>query len=308
MNKKIQEKLNSLSQIKLSNDAKRRGFDILMQKLDEHNINLSSCKQNEKKLNLQVVGSLFKSKFIYGAAIGLLILVGGGYIRAQINNSLPHNESLYTVKRALEKAQITLSFSSEKKAQTIVGFLDKRAKEINKILEKSDESDENVVQKVEKAIETTKDDVENIKKYLDERDNNKIQDAAREKALEFQIVLENIAEKLPQEVEEKLKKELDNLNKELDDIIVKDKEEAEEANDNTNTEIEEDSQVIEGDFDNYTTKSTTTTSTLPVNLEEDGNDEKTVSVLDEEKKNSKDEEVQEEFSVEKDTFEVYIGR
>ncbi len=306
MNKELQKKLDNLSQIKLSEDAKKRGFDILMQKVADREVNLSQYK-TDRTSDLSFI-NIFKLKFVYIAAVVLLIFIGGGYVQSQIDNSLPDNDSLYTVKRALEKAQVTLSFNSEKKAQVMVKFLDKRAKEINKILEKPDK---NVAKKVGKAIKTTKDDVESIKKYLDKKDNSEIQDKAREKALEFQIVLENIVEKLPEEVEDEIKKEIEALNKELGSII-------EERDDNSNKQESnekqspegEDVQDENGDFDVVTSKPTTTTSTLPADLDlEKDNEEKSTSTSDETGiGEQEDDQEQEEFSVEKDTFEVYIGK
>ncbi len=305
MNKKLQKKLNNLSKIKISDEAKERGFDILMQKVAERDVVLNQYVV-KKGFGISQVLNVIRFRFVYIAAVVLLIFIGGGYVQSQIDNSLPDNESLYTVKRALEKAQVTLSFNSDKKAQVMVGFLDKRAKEINKILEKPDK---NVAKKVGKAIQTTKDDVENIKKYLDKKDNSAIQDKAREKALEFKIVLENIVDSLPEEVEDELKKEIDALNKELGSIIKEENDNNQESDAEQSLEGQ-DGQDENGDFDVVTSKPTTTTSTLPADLDlEQENDEKSTSTSDETGVGEqKDNEDQEEFSVEKDTFEVYIGK
>ena len=305
MNKKLQKKLNNLSKIKISDEAKERGFDILMQKVAERDVVLNQYVV-KKGFGISQVLNVIRFRFVYIAAVVLLIFIGGGYVQSQIDNSLPDNESLYTVKRALEKAQVTLSFNSDKKAQVMVGFLDKRAKEINKILEKPDK---NVAKKVGKAIQTTKDDVENIKKYLDKKDNSAIQDKAREKALEFKIVLENIVDSLPEEVEDELKKEIDALNKELGSIIKEENDNNQESGAEQSLEGQ-DGQDENGDFDVVTSKPTTTTSTLPADLDlEQENDEKSTSTSDETGvEEQKDNEDQEEFSVEKDTFEVYIGK
>lgn len=63
------------------------------------------------------------------ATIVLVIAVGGTGVVAASSDSMP-NQPLYPVKRAVEKARLVLTFSSDRKAQLHAKFADRRVEEI----------------------------------------------------------------------------------------------------------------------------------------------------------------------------------
>ncbi len=311
MDKKLSEKLELIKEIKLSDEAKQKGFDFIMDNLPEE----SFSADMKQKTAFGVFSWFYSIRFVYAVMAVLILFLGGGYIQAEIEKSLSNDGSLYTIKRSLEKAQITLSFTQEKKAQVAMKILEKRTDEIGTILEKKDKGGEKIQNQFKKVIKTTKDDVKNLKKYAKKGNNDTIQEEAVEKALKFKIVLEDVVEKMPEYIEDELKKEIEQLNSELEGIIdgnpadtatENDLIESDSVND-LNTENKSKEEIVEY-FDTTSMTATSTTSTLPVigddGFEDEDNAENTENGVD----NSDNMDNKTEFSIEEDTFKVYIGK
>ncbi|MCB9802525.1 hypothetical protein H6761_00710 [Candidatus Nomurabacteria bacterium] len=83
---------------------------------------------------------------------GLLIVVMGSGVSFAAQASVP-GQALWPVKRSIEKAELTLAFSSVTETEVHIKHLNKRLEEINKIVEKSKVTDEPTrLAKNEKAI------------------------------------------------------------------------------------------------------------------------------------------------------------
>ena len=320
--------LKEFKKLEPSQEAYEKGLSLLLQKVEARN----SKKINEQEFmaskanwteklfapvrvlsegltqSKQLAHEVLKvySSHVYASVLITVLVFGafGLYSGMEANKALPDNKPLYTLKTALEKTQLTLSFSSASKAEKRVDFLARRVDELNQLVVKTAANPESNGHAVELAIINTQNEISAVLKDLanvteneDAKEINEIKKLVEEKISIYHIALGEVHEDLPDNIKADLGEDVQALSSaileindaisyvELDQLV----EGAAEVATSTASDLED--IFITGD----NMASTTITTTIDL-LIADIEAETVIPII-----------VEEPFTIENDTFEIGIG-
>ncbi len=333
--KELIKKLEEIKDyIKPSQEEYEKGLNLFLQKVDAK---FSQLEENEKVKEIYKQPSfVFESftqtlvqtrEFMYGAlrlysshiftSVLVTVLVFGAfgaYSGISARKALPDNRPLYTLKRALEKTQLTLSFTSSQRSAVRINHLERRVEELNHIVAITKANPQHDGVAVVKAIRDTQNSLNAVKDDLLAVVENKtseeiaeLKELVGQRVSRYQIALSVVHEDLPDDIKNELEPEVAALTTAIFEINkVIERLDIEEAN----AESEAENPFVMGTATSGTviimsTSSSSTITTTATMI--DGVDDSETISTEIQPTYIPPVPVEEPFSLEKDTFNVRIG-
>jgi hypothetical protein len=314
----------------LSKEEKEQGRVLFLQKVAEHQaqkVNTHGTEIDKTSLQdrlltpVKVLAESFVqsrqlaykvlrvySSHIYASILITVLVFGafGVYSGLSARRALPDNKPLYTLKTALEKTQLTLSFTSTSKAEKRFDFLARRVDELDQLVAKTTKYPERNGRAVEVAIKNTQNEISaviagltSVSEKKDAKEINEIKKMVEKNISIYQIALDGVHEDLPENIKNDLGEDVQALSSSISkinnaiDYVVVDQlvEGAADVATSTQDNLDE---VFYAD-DDLAATTITTTRDLLIDLESEVV-VPAIPVI-----------VEEPFSIEKDTFKVLIG-
>ncbi len=160
------------------------------------------------------------------ALVFIVVLGGAGiYAGLEARTATPSNESLYTLKLALQKTQVAISLSDSGKAKTQVVILEQRVEEVGREIERTAEALDNDISGIEKALANAQLQAAVVKEHLtqlsDLEDTQKLaeQVAGVQKNIEtYSIAASEVTEDVTEEIKEQIDPEIEELTNAISEI------------------------------------------------------------------------------------------
>lgn len=320
--------------IKPSQEEYEKGLNLFLQKVDAK---FSQPVENEKVKEIYKLPSLvFESftqtlvqtrEFMYGAlrlysshifaSVLVTVLVFGAfgaYSGISARKALPDNRPLYTLKRALEKTQLTLSFTSSQRSAVRINHLERRVEELNHIVAITKANPQHDGVAVFKAIRDTqyslnavKDDLLAVAENETSEEIAELKELVGQRVSRYQIALSDVHEDLPDDIKNELEPEMAALttaifeiNEVIEQLDIKEANAESEAENPFVMETATSGTVIIMSTSSSSTITTTATMIDGVDVSETISTEIQPTYIPPVP-------VEEPFSLEKDTFNVRIG-
>lgn len=258
-------------------------------------------------------------------ALAFVVLLGGAGIYAglEARTASPSNESLYTLKSALQKTQVVLSFSDSSKAKTQVVILEQRVAEVGRELERTAEDLDSDISGIAKALENAQIQAAVVKEHLtqlsDDEDTTKLAEQVAEVqghietySIAASETVEDTAENIKEQIDPEIL-ELANALSEISALVEQPDEEgevkgaADESVEEGKEALEEGAEIVEEEMvEGEESASETVLTEEPVseeNTELEQNEENPVesAVIPAPKQETP------KITPEMDTFKVFIG-
>lgn len=255
---------------------------------------------------------------VRGSAVALafVLLLGGAgvYAGLEARKATPSNESLYTLKTALQKTQVALSFSDAGRAKTQVIILEQRVAEVGKELERTSSNTHTDVTGVSKALANAQKQAEVVKAHLSQLpDTEEARRLAEQVAgvkghIEtYTIAASDVSSDVEEDITNNINPEIQELAIAISEITALVEKEDQEL---TKGEVKGDQDVVDEVVDRSV--ATTTNEVIDENANKDSASATEEYVMEEETDNAVEKKViiedePKKVTPENDAFRVYIG-
>lgn len=176
--KELAQKLKELKSLKADKDWKERSRSFLFSKVESSVIDDNRESSLFKKI-IRGPRSFFSAAGQQAWAVVLIVLIiaGGAFSTQAASRNARPGDSLYLARLLSEKAKVAVTFNKEEKAKLDMQLASNRAKDITEVLaelELSVPESENSRKKAEKLSESFKEEIETVKRNIEEIENIKM--------------------------------------------------------------------------------------------------------------------------------------